>query len=278
MNQVSRKEFEDYMASYKPWFCEGFHNEPLSFLQKNENRFYSMLTNISPYLKSGVKVCDFGSFPGSFLRVLNDFSPGMEITSAGLLIDDEFKHSMDSINVDVLSVNLDPAHDGLPLYTDLPEYNIPKRNYFDIVIASEVFEHMINPVHLIWIASRILKPGGVIMVTTPNVANIRERLRFLFGNSPNVPVHESILDEKCGEWRPHYRLYTSAEVISTIENFDFHVVKSTYFHEMTSLTRTTLKSLIHMIPGFRHGQLQIAEKKLSTLCAKSSTGSPNGEL
>ena len=59
----------------------------------------------------------------------------------------------------------------------------------------------------------------------------------------------------------HHRLYTSAEVTSTIEIFDSNVIKSPYFHEITPLTRTTLKTLIHMIPGFRHGQLHVARKK-----------------
>lgn len=41
-------------------------------------------------------------------------------------------------------------------------------NHFDVVISSEVIEHTPDPVRAIHEFSRVLKPGGILVVTTPN--------------------------------------------------------------------------------------------------------------
>ena len=51
---------------------------------------------------------------------------------------------------------------------------------FDAVDLVEVIEHIENQPQLIREVSRVLKPGGVFVVTTPNILNLMSRLRFLF--------------------------------------------------------------------------------------------------
>ena len=62
---------------------------------------------------------------------------------------------------------------------------------FDIVTCSEVIEHLENYRALFRQVHRILKPGGLFVVTTPNVLNLKSRLRYfltgfasLFGPLP----------------------------------------------------------------------------------------------
>ncbi len=55
-----------------------------------------------------------------------------------------------------------------------------KRRAFDIVLCVEGIEHIENPHHLIREFSRLLKAGGHLVVTTPNVMTIKSRMRFLF--------------------------------------------------------------------------------------------------
>ncbi len=43
-----------------------------------------------------------------------------------------------------------------------------KKNYFDIVLCTEVIEHTPNPFHAIEELSRVTKPGGVLIITTPS--------------------------------------------------------------------------------------------------------------
>lgn len=50
---------------------------------------------------------------------------------------------------------------------------------FDAVVSSEVLEHLENPHHLVRECARVLRPGGVVVLTTPNILNTYSRLHFL---------------------------------------------------------------------------------------------------
>lgn len=67
--------------------------------------------------------------------------------------------------VDVLNLN----EDGLP-YPDAS---------FDIVIATEVIEHIEHYRYTLREIARVLKPGGLVVLSTPNILNLNSRLRFL---------------------------------------------------------------------------------------------------
>jgi len=56
---------------------------------------------------------------------------------------------------------------------------------FDVVICSEVIEHVCNHVAAIKELSRILKPGGYLFLSTPNMMRIRSRLSFLLSGFHN---------------------------------------------------------------------------------------------
>jgi ubiquinone/menaquinone biosynthesis C-methylase UbiE len=49
---------------------------------------------------------------------------------------------------------------------------------FDIVISVEGIEHIHNTFHLLHEYYRILKPGGALILSTPNLQNIRSRIKF----------------------------------------------------------------------------------------------------
>ena len=51
---------------------------------------------------------------------------------------------------------------------------------FDGVVCVEVLEHIDGHERLFREVSRVLKPGGVFLFTTPNVMSIKSRLSFLW--------------------------------------------------------------------------------------------------
>lgn len=75
---------------------------------------------------------------------------------------------------------------------DLNTESLPyEDNYFDLVTFTEVVEHIEHDRHIIREIYRILKPGGALVITTPNILNIKSRLRFLHFGFWNLfgPLH-----------------------------------------------------------------------------------------
>jgi SAM-dependent methyltransferase len=55
---------------------------------------------------------------------------------------------------------------------------------FDVVVLSEVIEHLVDTDHALDEAWRVLRPGGVFLVTTPNLAAWFNRILLGFGVQP----------------------------------------------------------------------------------------------
>jgi 2-polyprenyl-3-methyl-5-hydroxy-6-metoxy-1,4-benzoquinol methylase len=52
---------------------------------------------------------------------------------------------------------------------------------FDVVVAIEVIEHVESPIGFLRNIRQLLAPGGVAVITTPNVDSLPARLKFLLG-------------------------------------------------------------------------------------------------
>ena len=97
--------------------------------------------------------------------------------------------------------------------------------YFSTVICGELIEHLFeDPMHLMGEVNRILKPGGHLVLTTPNVAALRGISAILLGYHPGFfhayikPATDS--DEVDAR---HNREYTAREIHKLLENSGFAV-------------------------------------------------------
>jgi len=64
---------------------------------------------------------------------------------------------------------------------DLNTQNLPYNDeHFDLITMTEVVEHIENHRKTISEISRVLRPGGIAIISTPNILNLKSRIRFLF--------------------------------------------------------------------------------------------------
>jgi len=78
----------------------------------------------------------------------------------------------------------EPETENLRASTNpVPDLNAPFAERlagpYSLVVASEVIEHLENPLAFAREAAKLVRPGGHLLLTTPNVANWIGRLRFL---------------------------------------------------------------------------------------------------
>jgi SAM-dependent methyltransferase len=96
--------------------------------------------------------------------------------------------------------------------------------HFDTVVCGELIEHLFeDPMHLMCEINRILKPGGHVILTTPNIASYRGISAILQGFHPGL-FHAYIKPNPSGEADPrHNREYTPREIHQLLENSGFEV-------------------------------------------------------
>lgn len=102
-----------------------------------------------------------------------------------------------------------------------------KDNSFNFVVFSEVMEHLIpsDIPAIISEINRILKIGGWLLVTTPNISSLLKRINLLIGKNPI----EFDLNLHSGATYGHIREYTLSEVITILQNNNFDIKRKGYF-------------------------------------------------
>jgi len=98
--------------------------------------------------------------------------------------------------------------------------------YFSTVLCCELIEHLFHdPMHLMSEVNRILKPGGHLVLTTPNLAALRGISAILQGYHPGF-FHAYIRPAAEGETDArHNREYTPREIHWLLENSGFSIVR-----------------------------------------------------
>lgn len=83
------------------------------------------------------------------------------------------------------------SKDIIATYGNVSEYLPFKSETFEYVFAGEIIEHIYDTRLFLGEIHRVLKPGGYLVLTTPNLARLDDRFKLMFGKTPRqtAPMH-----------------------------------------------------------------------------------------
>jgi methionine biosynthesis protein MetW len=172
-------QVSDYYEGY--WSKEGFN--PHAVMPKQLERLYAK------FLAPGSRCLDLGCGDGRM---------------SGLWLQ---QRRCEYIGVDIAQNAVRAARArGLEAVRVEDASQLPFENdSFDAVVCIEVIEHLFEPQMALREALRVMKPGGVLLVTTPNVAYWRRRIDLALLGRWN-PLGDPMAVEQ--PWRdPHIRFF-----------------------------------------------------------------------
>jgi SAM-dependent methyltransferase len=148
---------------------------------------------------------------------------------------------------------------------------------FDMISLFAVLEHLPRPAIVLEEVCRLLRPHGLLVITVPNAANLRNRLRLLVGRSPHPDDIESWFGPR---FFGHYREMTMPELTRVLCRSGFSIVTAQHTSACHWNTRlpcgqwdknfrvTSLHQLAKLfyllltfaVPGFRYEIFVVARK------------------
>lgn len=135
--------------------------------------------------------------------------------------------------------------------TDLNENSIPfEDNSFDAILCGEVIEHLVDPDHLLDEISRTLTPGGVCVLTTPNLAAWVNRIALFLGWQPfhtavsfRHEVGRPGFLSSGGARLDHLRVFTYGALRELLGLHHFRILEVTGSSLMDGFDASSLKSI-----------------------------------
>ena len=206
--------------------------ENFDYFSFHKNRFDFLLETLTDNYKAGSKFLDIGSFNGYMMlgaKMIGYESYGTDLA--------QFVEGAKSLSSFYKFENraADLSSELIP-YSD---------NSFDLILFSETLEHLnFYPLDLFKEISRVLMPGGAVIITTPNLIRLNNVLKLILGQSINHEI------EKTYSPGTHFREYSFKEIKYLCE-------------------KAGLKIFSHKALNFKYPDLGMASKvtdALSVLC------------
>ena len=170
------------------------------------------------------------------LSIVKQYAPGKRVLDVGCA-QGNFSLALAERGYAVVAIDLRPSflrylrfkyeHGHLHCVTATVEAFPFRASTFDLVLLAEVIEHVAYPERLVRDLVRLLSPGGVLVVTTPNGDRLHTGLPTLraVGDRRELVVRQ---------FRPdadgHLFLLTRAELLTVIENARLEVTQHQFFN------------------------------------------------
>lgn len=128
-------------------------------------------------------------------------------------------------------------------------YSLPFKNeQFDYVSLFEVVEHLYNPLRALREANRVLKPGGLLFITTPNLTRFGVLFNLILNKSPFMDVKYFEYDGAS-----HLREFAVEELKELLSMSGFSVEYFDYFDYnfvFDSFKKALAKDIVHIFSFF----------------------------
>ena len=187
-------------------YIEMDRDREIKYVQEHKHIYRESMKSI-PVSSEEIRILDIGPTPFT-LFVKKEF-PNYDIWALDKtnLLEERFKQS----GVHLKVCNLDDAQ--LPFEDE----------YFDIVIFTEVLEHIFSP-HSIVLQElkRIMRPSAKLILGVPNIARLSNRTKLLFGVSP-LPKADDQMKKDWVHGHGHIHEYTRNELRSLCESAGFKI-------------------------------------------------------
>lgn len=183
------------------------------YVETHSRRFYETL-RLVPDLKPDARVLELGAIPYYLTILLRKFST-LNVDPLSFF---EFETAQQTTHI----LEHDETHerfefDYFPINVERDVFPAGDETY-DLVLCCELLEHLlINPSHMLYEVHRVLKPGGYLLLTTPNVLRWGNVFSLIKGRNINDCYHGN------GIYGRHNREYSMAEVSQLLEGNGFSV-------------------------------------------------------
>ena len=209
------------------------HSDPISMAGLATHD--SVIKLVQSHLTVPSRIADLAAGEGAFSVRLRDLGHSVVAVDA---FDDNWKVP----DIELMVQDLDSEF-ALPMVDD--------DSKFDAVVAIEIVEHLENPFRFIRECAKLLKPGGLIFLTSPNVEAVYSRLLFLYtGRLNSFGAYETV---RPAHITPIFRwkldmLLEEAGFEEIHEEFD-----QQYFVNGTNMRVRLTEKLAHLIAPFVKG-------------------------
>ena len=206
---------------------------------------------------TGKRILDLGCSRGLLLERFRRYE-GAEFVGIELDAADRAEAEARGIHVDVHQIN---AFEGEQIVARLPYDDAS----FDIVLAAEIIEHIVDTAGFVNEIARVLQPGGVAFLSTPNILWWKYRLDLVRGHYPDPLEYRLLYGADFG----HVRTFTPAALREVVESAGLEVVgvAGKRLGSISSLARTPrmlargLDRLATKFPSLSDDVLLVARKR-----------------